>query len=103
MICLLIATPLLDLVVPSSPSANPAEDLEAMADCLNTVHHRTLSTRSTVWPPVARHAALAVRVASRLATSAARVHVYVEHPTPVHGKARQAMERAHVSVCGERT
>ena len=36
-ICLLVATPLLDLVIPSAVGSDPATDLEAMADCLNAV------------------------------------------------------------------
>ena len=36
-ICLLVATPLLDLVIPSTVGSDPATDIEAMADCLNAV------------------------------------------------------------------
>jgi hypothetical protein len=43
-ICLLVATPLLDLVIPSTVGSDPATDIEAMADCLNAV--RSDPTRS---------------------------------------------------------
>jgi hypothetical protein len=43
-ICLLVATPLLDLVIPSTVGSDPATDIEAMADCLNAV--RSDLTRS---------------------------------------------------------